>query len=119
MNTSIKLKRKQFARRKRSAKSKIRGTSERPRVSVQRSNKHIYAQIIDDEDSKTIASFSDFKVDNKKIKPVEIAEKVGEELGKLAKKQKVEKVIFDKSGYKYHGRVKALAEGLRKAGLEF
>ncbi len=117
MNLNINLKRKQFARRKRSQRNKIRGTSERPRVSVQRSNNHIYAQIIDDETMKTIASFSDFKLKDKKGKPVEIAQMVGEELGKQAMSKKVDKVVFDRSGYKYHGRVKALAEGLRKAGL--
>ena len=117
MNANIKLKRNQFNRRKKSLRYKVRGNSDRPRVSVKRSNRHIYAQIIDDEAMKTIVSFSDLKIENKKAKPIEIAEKVGNELGKLAKKKKISKVVFDRSGYKYHGRVKALAEGLRRSGL--
>ncbi|MCA9381232.1 50S ribosomal protein L18 [Candidatus Dojkabacteria bacterium] len=117
MNPSIKLKRKQFIKRKLSVKKRVRGTSERPRVSVHRSNNHIYAQIIDDVTHKTIVSTSDKNLKAVKGKPVEIAAQVGEELGKLAKAKKIDKVVFDRSGYLYHGRVKALADGLRKAGL--
>ncbi|MCA9387157.1 50S ribosomal protein L18 [Candidatus Dojkabacteria bacterium] len=117
MNTSIKLKRKQFIKRKLSVKKRVRGNAERPRVSVYRSHKHIYAQIIDDESMKTLASVSDKNLKSTKGNPVELAAMVGEELGKLAKAKKIDKVVFDRSGYLYHGRVKALADGLRKAGL--
>jgi len=90
----------------------------RYRVSVLRSNKAIYAQIIDDLQGTTIASASSLKIDEKK-NPSEMATFVGETLGKDALKKNIVKVTFDRGAYRYHGRVKALAEGLRKAGLEF
>lgn len=119
MNTSIKLKRKQFLKRKKSVRKHVRGTSEKPRVSLQRSNKHIYAQVIDDVEKKTIASFSDRNLSSNKGKKVDLASQVGEELGKLIKSKKIDTIIFDRSGYKYHGRVQALADGIRKAGIKF
>jgi large subunit ribosomal protein L18 len=119
MNRSIVLKRKQRDRRKRSVRKNLSGTTDVPRVSVYRSNKHIYAQIIDDQNHKTIVSSSDKALKNKIGKNIEVASLVGEDLGKKAKAKKVEKVVFDRSGYKYHGKIKALADGLRKAGLKF
>ena len=91
----------------------------KPRVSVFRSLKQIYAQIIDDATHKTIASFSslslkDFKGDKKAV-----AKKVGLELAKIAKKDSIEGVVFDRGLYRYHGRVRALADGLREGGLKF
>lgn len=113
-------KRTKRIRRKRSIRNKIKGSAEKPRVSVFRSANHIYAQVIDDYAMKTLAAFSDVKLGvNAKGNGVEKAERVGEELGKLAKKAKVEEIVFDRSGYKFHGRVKALAEGLRKSGIKF
>jgi large subunit ribosomal protein L18 len=100
-------------------KYKIRGSEDRPRLTVFKSNDHIYAQIIDDKKGVTLASGSDLGIKEKGLKAVEIAEKVGEEIGKKAKDKKITKVVLDRSGYKYHGRVKALAEGARKAGLSF
>ena len=106
-------------------KTKIRGTSERPRLSVFRSNKKIYAQIINDKEGKTLvaASEKDFekklraeKGEGLKIKK---AQKVGEILAKKALKKKIKKIVFDRRSYPYHGRIKALAEGARKGGLEF
>lgn len=92
----------------------------RLRVSIFRSNKHTYAQIIDDEKGKTIVSFSDRKLKkNGLMGKTERAFAVGEELAKLAKKKKIGKVFIDRGSYKYHGRVSALADGLRKGGLEF
>ncbi|MCR5553647.1 MAG: 50S ribosomal protein L18 [bacterium] len=101
----------------------LAGTSDRPRLSVYRSTQHIYAQIIDDASGKTLTSASTMDKDlaskltglNKSSQ----AEKVGEAVAKKALKLKISKVVFDRSGYLYTGRVAALAEGARKAGLEF
>ena len=105
-------------KRKARAKAKIRGSEGKPRLTVFRSNKHIFAQIIDDEKGITIAEASDLKTKTEE-KKVDAAMKVGEELAKAGKAKKVTKVVFDRNGYKYHGRVKALAEGARKGGLQF
>jgi large subunit ribosomal protein L18 len=99
-------------------RAKISGTQERPRVSVYRSLNHLYAQIIDDTTDKTLIGLSDKAVSGKMTK-TEKAAKLGEELGKKAKDAKIETVVFDRGGHAYLGRVKAFAEGLRKAGLEF
>lgn len=103
--------------RKIRVRARLRATSERPRLSVFISNKHIWAQIIDDAKGKTLVSVSDGEVGNGKS--VEVAQKVGSLIGKKAKEKKIRKVIFDRGGYKYHGRVKALAEAAREEGLEF
>lgn len=104
--------------RKLRSKSKIRGNVDRPRLTVFRSNKHIFAQIIDDESGKTLAAASSLKMKNAG-KKVDMAEKIGEEIAKAAKHKKITKVVLDRSGYKYHGRVKSLADGARKGGLQF
>ncbi len=117
---TIQLKAKRQARRKTSVKSKIFGTTDRPRLSVFRSNLHIYGQLVDDVKAITVAAFSDLKLKKSdKMTKSQIAEAVGEELAKLAVAKKVKKVIFDRNGFIYHGRVKSLAEGARKGGLEF
>ncbi len=103
---------------KRRVRGKIHGTSERPRLSVYRSNKQIYAQIIDDIEGNTLASASSLKIEDKLPKK-EIAAKVGELIAQKAKEVGVEKVSFDRNGYLYHGRVKELANAARKAGLKF
>lgn len=97
-------------RRHRRVRAKINGTAEIPRLCVFRSNKHIYAQIIDDEKGKTLVSAKDVLAG---------AGKVGEDIAKSAIEQKISKVVFDRGGYKYHGNVKALADGARKGGLKF
>lgn len=97
---------------------RVKGTLERPRLVVNRSNAHIYAQIIDDVNHITIASCSDKSID-KKVKPLELAKEVGLMLGKKAVEAKVSSVVFDRRGFKYHGRIKALADGAREAGLQF
>ena len=102
-------------------RNKVTGTSNVPRLNVFRSNNNIFAQIIDDEASKTLVSASSI---DKELKlenggNIEAAEKVGELLAKRAKKAKISKVVFDRGGYLYHGRVKALAESARENGLEF
>ncbi len=111
---------KQNSRAKRimSIRKNISGDAERPRVAVFRSNNHIYAQVIDDVNHITLASATDAKV-SKKSKPAEAAKEVGKELGEKILKAKIEKVVFDRRGYKYHGRVKALADGIREAGVVF
>lgn len=97
-------------------RKQIIGTKDIPRLNVYRSNKNIYAQIIDDENGVTLASASSMKM---KGNNTEIAAKVGEAVAKEAKKAKITKVVFDRGGYLYHGRVKALADAARENGLEF
>ena len=97
-------------------RQQIIGTKDIPRLTVYRSNNNIYAQIIDDENGVTLASASSMKM---KGNNTEIAAKVGEAIAKEAKKAKITKVVFDRGGYLYHGRVKALADAARENGLEF
>ncbi len=107
-------------RRKKRVRSKVFGTNAIPRLSVFRSNTHIYGQIVNDEKGVTLVSFSDLNLKKAaKAKKTEIAGKVGEELAKKAIAKKIKKVVFDRNGLRYHGRVKAVAEGARKGGLEF
>lgn len=111
----------QKERRKKRVRAKVFGTQNHPRLSVFRSGKHIYAQVIDDEKGHTLAAFSDLnlKDSEQKLKRTEMAKKVGENLGKIAQDAGIKKVVFDRGSFKYHGRVKALAEGARTAGLNF
>lgn len=107
-------------KRKKRIRAKIIGTKERPRLCVFRSLKHIYAQLIDDEKNKVIASASDREIKKKeKLTKSQKAREVGKIIAQKALKSKIEKVVFDRGGYQYHGRVKALAEGAREAGLKF
>lgn len=109
------------ARRKRlrlGIRRKISGTSDIPRVSVFKSNKGIYAQLIDDVAGKTLASASTKEIGKQNLN-VEIAKEVGKKLAENAKSAGIEKVVFDRGGYPYHGRVKSLAEGAREGGLKF
>lgn len=112
-------------RRHTRVRAKIAGTSTVPRVSVFRSNKNIFAQIIDDVAGKTLVSSAIKSAGKSKVKSVkkqtktETASLIGEALAKKALDTGIKKVVFDRGGYKYHGRVRALAEGLRKGGLKF
>ena len=109
------------ARRKRlrlGIRRKISGTAERPRVSVFKSNKSIYAQLIDDVNGKTLASASAKEIGKDGVN-IEISKEVGKKLAENAKSAGIEVVVFDRGGYPYHGRVKALAEGAREGGLKF
>ena len=107
-------------RRKRHIRKRIAGTAERPRLSVFRSAKHIYAQLIDDEAGHTVASASSLGLgDACDGKNKSGASMVGQRLAELAKAANVESVVFDRSGYLYHGRVAALADAAREAGLKF
>lgn len=108
------------ARRHARVRKRVRGTPQRPRLAVYRSNRYIYAQVIDDIEGRTIASASSQESDLRSERlNVETASKVGEVLATRAKEAGVESVVFDRGGYKFHGRVKALAEAARKEGLEF
>lgn len=104
--------------RKARVRGKLFGTTERPRLSVFRSGKHIYAQLIDDESGLTLASASDVKADAKGTK-TEHAAQVGKNIAAAAKQKKILKVTFDRGHYKFLGRVKALAQAAREQGLEF
>lgn len=101
-------------------RKKIEGTESRPRLTVFRSLKYIYAQLIDDKSGTTLVSASSLKgFENKSTDSVNTAKEVGLSIGKLALEKNIHKVVFDRSGYIYHGRIKALADGAREAGLEF
>lgn len=97
---------------------KVKGTAERPRLSVFRSHRHIYGQIIDDEKGATLVAASNFDLGEQGSNE-EVAQRVGKILAERALKAGVKEVVFDRGSYKYHGRVKALAEGAREGGLEF
>jgi len=107
------------ARRKRRIRGRLEGTPQRPRVSVFRSNKAIYAQIVDDAAAATLVAARSAEVTGPGLKKSDVAKKVGELLAQRAKDKGIERVVFDRSGYLYHGRVKALAEGAREGGLVF
>ena len=104
-------------RRKNRVRAKISGSESRPRLSVFRSNTHIYAQVIDDVTGKTLCSASDLKI--KEGTKTELATVVGNDVASKMKTLKIETVVFDRNGFKYHGRVKALAEAVRTAWIEF
>jgi len=104
--------------RKLRGRAKIKRVSNRPRLVVARSNKQIQAQVIDDKTGNTIATVSSLNIKTKSTK-TDSSFQVGEEVAKMAIARKVKEIVFDRSGYQYHGRVKALAEGARKGGLVF
>ena len=106
-------------KRRRRVRSKVHGTAERPRISVFRSNRGIFAQLIDDEAGRTLASAGWTEPELRELGPMEQAQRVGALLAERAKTAGVESAVFDRGGYKYHGRVKALADGAREGGLVF
>jgi len=114
---------KNVTRKRRHARVRknVTGTAERPRLNVYRSNKNIYAQLVDDTNGTTIVSASTVDKDfgSESTGNVDAAKQVGELIAKRAQEKGVKSVVFDRGGYLYHGRVKALAEGAREAGLEF
>jgi len=127
---NLQSKREKRYRRHKRVRAKLFGTLKVPRLCVFRSAKHIYAQIIDDEKGKTLTAASDLEIKRKiekkvekekevRTKKVATAYEVGKLIAKKAQEKKIEKVVFDRGGYKYHGRVKALAEGAREGGLKF
>lgn len=103
---------------KRRVRGKISGSAELPRLSVYKSNKEIYAQLIDDKDGKTLASASSRSLNAKGTK-VEISAEVGKAIAEKAKTAGIQNIVFDRNGFVYHGRVKALADGAREGGLKF
>jgi large subunit ribosomal protein L18 len=111
-------KREARLRRHRRVRGKVAGTAERPRLAVFRSNRGIFAQLVDDEAGRTLASASWTSLGQGGSK-TEQAEAVGKALAEAAKKAGIERCVFDRSGYLFHGRVKALAEGAREGGLQF
>lgn len=119
----VELKKKAKERIRKRIQKKIKGTSGRPRVYVFKSNRYLYTQAIDDENGKVLASAStlekEFKEKNKNYKNTEASEILGEILVKRLKQKKIEKVVFDRGIFPYHGRVKALAGAIRKGGLIF
>ncbi len=106
-------------KRRRRVRAKVAGTAERPRISVFRSNRGIQAQLVDDLAGHTLAAVSWTESDLRSLKPMEQAGKAGELLAERAKAAGVDTAVFDRGGYRYHGRVKALAEGAREGGLTF
>jgi large subunit ribosomal protein L18 len=106
-------------RRRRRVRAKVRGTAERPRISVFRSNRGVFAQLIDDDARRTIASVNWTEPELRELKLMEQAQRAGALLAQRATAAGVEAVVFDRGGYQYHGRVKALADGAREGGLTF
>jgi large subunit ribosomal protein L18 len=123
-NKNKKLKPTKYRRLKREGlRGLVKGTLERPRLSVYRSNENIYAQIIDDTTSSTLVSCStldrDIKMDIKNGRTCDASRLMGQKLAKLSLKQNINKIVFDRGPYLYHGRIKALADGAREGGLQF
>ena len=116
---SVTTKPAQRLRRHKRVRAKIRGTAERPRLSVFRSNKGVFAQLIDDNAGKTVVAVNWIEPELRKLASAEQAKRAGELLAERAKAAGVETCVFDRGGYRYHGRVRALAEGAREAGLKF
>ena len=118
MQSLTQLKREKRQRRHSRVRSIVSGTGSRPRLSVFRSNTGIYAQIIDDTSHKTVVAVSSKEITGK-LNKTESASSIGKLLAEKAQKQNISQVVFDRGGYKYHGRVKALADAAREAGLQF
>jgi large subunit ribosomal protein L18 len=118
MTRPAELRRARIARHER-IREKLRGNASRPRLSVYRSLAHIHAQVIDDDSGRTLAAASSLELKAEKAKKSEAAAKVGELVARRAKEKGVDSVVFDRGGALYHGRVKAFADGARKAGLKF
>ena len=116
---SVSTKPQQRLRRRKRVRSKISGTAERPRLSVFRSNRGVFAQLIDDRTGETVAAVNWIEPDLRKLSPMDQAKRAGELLAERAKAAGVTICVFDRGGYRYHGRVQALAEGAREGGLKF
>jgi large subunit ribosomal protein L18 len=116
---SVKTKPEIRLKRRRRVRSKVRGTAERPRVAVFRSNRGVFAQLIDDDSGRTLAAVNWIEPELKTLPKMEQAKRAGELLAERAKAAGIEAAVFDRGGYRYHGRVAALAEGAREAGLSF
>ncbi|MDA0162655.1 50S ribosomal protein L18 [Solirubrobacter ginsenosidimutans] len=106
-------------KRRRRVRAKVHGTAERPRISVFRSNRGLFAQLIDDEAGRTLTAVQWTEAEVRSLKPMEQATELGKLLASRAKAAGIDSAVFDRGGYQYHGRVKALAEGAREGGLTF
>ena len=106
-------------KRRRRVRAKIHGTAERPRISVFRSNRGVFAQLVDDDAGRTITAVQWTEAELRSLKPMEQATEAGKLLASRAKAAGIDSAVFDRGGYQYHGRVKALAEGARQGGLTF
>ena len=109
----------QRMRRRRRVRAKISGTAERPRLSVFRSNRGLFAQLLDDRDGRTVVAVNWIEPELRELAPMEQAKRIGELLAERARAAGAETCVFDRGGYRYHGRVRALAEGAREGGLRF
>jgi large subunit ribosomal protein L18 len=116
---SVKTKPALRLKRRRRVRAKVRGSAERPRISVFRSNRGISAQLIDDDSGRTLAAVNWTEADLRELPRMDQAKQVGARLAERAKAAGIERVVFDRGGYQYHGRVQALAEGAREGGLNF
>jgi large subunit ribosomal protein L18 len=116
---SVSTKPQQRLRRRRRVRAKISGTAERPRLSVFRSNRGIFAQLVDDTAGRTVAAVNWIEPELRSLGRLDQAKRAGELLAERAKSAGVETCVFDRGGYRYHGRVRALAEGAREGGLKF
>ncbi len=119
MKNALRIKRIKRQKRAKRIRAKIFDTAKRPRLSIFRSNKHIYVQLIDNKKGETLASASDLEIEKADKGKVNKALLVGQLIAKKAHDLKIKEVVFDKGSYKYHGTVKALAEGAREGGLKF
>jgi large subunit ribosomal protein L18 len=106
-------------RRRRRVRARVRGTAERPRLSVYRSNRGLFAQLIDDDEGRTLAAASWTEKELRDLDPMERAKRTGALLAERASEAGIETCVFDRGGYRYHGRVRALAEAAREGGLRF
>ncbi|RKX22312.1 MAG: 50S ribosomal protein L18 [Candidatus Zixiibacteriota bacterium] len=117
------VKTKKAIRRRKRVRGKVSGTAGRPRLTVAKSLKNIFVQVVDDENHNTLISAASnskgFKAENKKATKTEVAKKVGIMIAQLAKEKGIEAVVFDRNQNRYHGRIKAVAEGAREGGLKF
>ena len=116
---TVQSKPKQRLRRRRRVRAKVRGSAQRPRISVFRSNRGIFAQLIDDDSGRTLVAVNWTESDLRELDPGEQAKRAGALLAERAKAAGIETAVFDRGGYQYHGRVQALADGAREGGLIF
>jgi large subunit ribosomal protein L18 len=123
LKDKVKIKKETKTRIRRRIRSKLRGTAERPRVHIFKSNRYIYTQAVNDDDGAVLAAAStlekEFRADHKNFKNLASCEKLGEILAQRLKEKKIDEIVFDRGIYPYHGRIKALAEAMRKGGLTF
>ena len=114
-----KMRQKLKVKRKARVRKKVNGTAERPRLSVFRSSKHLYAQVIDDLSGNTLAFVSSFEKGQHKAANVDNCTELGKKIAERCKSKNIESIVFDKNGNQYHGRIKAFADGAREGGLKF